>query len=97
MVKFNWIKGVILTQGGKTMTNFDIAIIMAGGTAINPNSTTPRVMASVMGKPMIGRVTDAAVAAKLLHVQSITEMCLFLTVILRLWMLIQSAHLMLII
>ena len=53
------------------MTNFDIAIIMAGGTAINPNSTTPRVMASVMGKPMIGRVTDAAVAAKLLHIVAV--------------------------
>lgn len=50
------------------MTNFDIAIIMAGGTSISPNSATPRVMASVMGKPMIGRVTDAAVAAKLLHI-----------------------------
>ncbi|MBR5201853.1 MAG: bifunctional UDP-N-acetylglucosamine diphosphorylase/glucosamine-1-phosphate N-acetyltransferase GlmU [Clostridia bacterium] len=53
------------------MTNFDIAIIMAGGTAISPNSTTPRVMATVMGKPMIGRVTDAAVAAKLLHIVAV--------------------------
>lgn len=50
------------------MTNFDIAIIMAGGTSIHPNSNTPRVMATVMGKPMIGSVTDAAVAAKIMHI-----------------------------
>ena len=50
------------------MTNYDIAIIMAGGTSISPNSSIPRVMASVMGKPMIGRVVDAAIASKIMHI-----------------------------
>lgn len=53
------------------MTNFDIAIIMGGGTSIHPNSNTPRVMAEVMGKPMIGSVVDAAIAAKILHIITI--------------------------
>ncbi len=50
------------------MTNYDIAIIMAGGTAINPNSSIPRVMATVMGKPMIGSVAEAAASSRILHI-----------------------------
>lgn len=53
------------------MTNYDIAIIMAGGIAISPNSAIPRVMATVMGKPMVGYVAEAAAASRILHIVTV--------------------------
>ena len=50
------------------MTNHDIAIIMAGGVGMNLKSGMPSVMADVMGKPMIARVTTAVVNSNIKNI-----------------------------